>query len=209
MYSSKNLTGRILLAVNFAGAVLFAVFLFYFIRPLGDRRVQNSLALPLENINTLPKQEQGSVGVPVRLKISGIGVDSAVESLGLTSAGAMDTPKGPDEVGWFKLGTRPGENGSAVIAGHYGTWKNGKGSVFDNLHKLSKGDKLSIEDADGASISFVVRESRSYEPGADASEIFSSSDGKAHLNLITCEGAWNKDAKSYPQRLVVFTDKEE
>ena len=209
MYSSKSSAGRILLIVNLAGAVFFAVLLFYFIQLSSAKRAFNDVALPEEDTNTLPRQEQISVGVPVRLKISGIGVDVTVESLGLTSAGAMDTPKGPDEVGWFKLGTRPGENGSAVIAGHYGTWKNGKGSVFDNLHKLSKGDKLSIEDASGASISFVVRESRSYDPGADASEIFSSSDGQAHLNLITCEGAWNKDAKSYPQRLVVFTDKEE
>ena len=28
----------------------------------------------------------------------------------------------------------------------------------------------------------------------------------AHLNLITCEGIWNKVNDTYPQRLVIFTD---
>jgi hypothetical protein len=55
---------------------------------------------------------------------------------------------------------------------------------------------------------FVVRESRSFNPNADASDVFNSNDEKSHLNLITCEGSWNKDSKSYSQRLVIFTDKE-
>ncbi|MFZ2189083.1 MAG: class F sortase [Candidatus Moraniibacteriota bacterium] len=208
MYSSKSSAGRILLVVNLAGVVFFAALLFYFIRLSIARQAFDDVTSSTKEVDFFPKQEQINFGVPVRLKIPGIDVDSAVDSLGLTSTGAMDTPKGPDEVGWFKLGTRPGESGSAVIAGHYGLWKGGKKSVFDNLHKLSKGDKLYIEDAEGVSIPFVVRESRSYDPDVDASEIFSSSDGHAHLNLITCEGVWDKDAKSYSQRLVVFTDRE-
>ena len=46
----------------------------------------------------------------------------AVEDVGLTPGGAMDVPKGPSDVAWFDLGPRPGEVGSAVIAGHEG-WK--------------------------------------------------------------------------------------
>ncbi|MDZ4385214.1 MAG: class F sortase, partial [Candidatus Moranbacteria bacterium] len=129
------------------------------------------------------------------------------EYVGLNPDGSMAIPKSTDEVGWFELGKRPGENGSAVIAGHYGLTK-GKPSIFDNLYKLAKGDKLSIEDDKGAITAFVVRGQRSYDPEADTSEIFSSDDGKAHLNLITCEGVWNKDLKSYSKRLVVFADKE-
>jgi len=32
----------------------------------------------------------------------------------------MDLPKERANVAWFNLGPRPGENDSAVIAGHYG-----------------------------------------------------------------------------------------
>lgn len=133
-------------------------------------------------------------------------MDASVEYVGLASDGAMDVPKVQGDVAWFKLGQRPGDSGSAVIAGHYGL-KNGKSSVFDNLYKLHKGDKLYIEDENGVTISFVVRESRRYEPKADASAVFSSNDGKAHLNLVTCEGLWDKLTQQYPKRLVVFTDK--
>jgi LPXTG-site transpeptidase (sortase) family protein len=186
------------------GVALFLVLLFYF---LFKNEIQNSSSLLAENSSVISKQEQVSFGLPLRLKIPKINVDAAIEYVGLTPDGAMDIPKSPDEVVWFELGQRPGENGSAVIAGHYG-WKDGKAAAFDNLDQLRKGDKLYIEDDKGVIISFVVRESRKYDPSADASEVFSLNDGKSHLNLITCEGVWNKDSGSYSQRLVVFTDKE-
>ena len=161
----------------------------------------------IENI-TPDIQEENQTGLPVRMRIPSINVDATILSMGLTNTGAMDTPKNAEDVAWFNLGVQPGEIGSAVIAGHYGTWKNGSGSVFDNLNTLNNGDSISIEDENGAVISFKVRDIQKYDPAADATEIFSSDDEKAHLNLITCQGLWNKDAKSFSQRLVVFTDKE-
>ncbi len=134
-------------------------------------------------------------------------LDTAIEYVGLTSDGAMDIPKNQNDVAWFNLGPRPGEKGSSVIAGHLDRG-NGMPAVFDNLYKLRQGDKLYVEDDKGVIISFVVRASRRYDPKADASDVFGSIDGKPHLNLITCEGVWNKVSKSYSQRLVVFTDKE-
>ncbi len=169
--------------------------------------IQDGHSPLIENAVVLPKQGESIFGLPVRLKIPVINIDAAVEYAGLTADGAMDMPKSPANVAWFELGSRPGENGAAVIAGHYGR-KDGKPSVFDDLYKLREGDKLYIENDKGATISFVVRKSRRYDPVADASGVFDSSDGKAHLNLITCEGAYDKDTETYPTRLVVFTDKE-
>jgi len=125
--------------------------------------------------------------------------------VGLTSDGAMDEPKGPTEVVWYNLGPRPGENGSSVIAGHYG-WNNNTSAVFDNLHTIRTGDKIYIEDEAGAQVAFVVREIRIYDRNDDASDVFTSSDGKAHLNLITCTGAWIHVEKTRADRLIVFTD---
>lgn len=164
-------------------------------------------ALLIENVTTLPAPTPERVSLPVRLKIPHINVDAAFEYVGLTPDGAMDVPKERANVAWFDPGARPGENGSAVIAGHYGR-KNGKGSVFDDLHKLRKGDKIYVEQENGGSISFVVRESRRFNPDADASAVFGSSDGIPHLNLITCEGTWDAALEGYPMRLVVFADKE-
>lgn len=176
--------------------------------PTSPATNQNPQILTLSNSiesSSFPKQERPEL--PARLKIPKINVDAAIEYIGLTPEGAMDAPKNPDNVAWFSAGQRPGENGSAVVAGHYGI-KNNKPSVFDNLYKLRKGDKLYVEDKKGLIITFVVRESRRYDPNANASSVFGSKDGKPHLNLITCEGVWNEVSKSYSVRLVVFTDKE-
>jgi LPXTG-site transpeptidase (sortase) family protein len=147
-------------------------------------------------------------GFPISLRIPKIGVDAPIKLMGVTSEGDMEAPKAPQDTGWYKFGPRPGDIGSAVIAGHFGPWKTGGTSAFDDLHELEAGDRIYIEDEEGAVIIFVVRESRSFGENDDASSVFTSNDGKAHLNLITCEGVWNKARKSYSNRLIVFTDKE-
>ncbi|HBA36294.1 TPA: hypothetical protein DCZ15_00260 [Candidatus Falkowbacteria bacterium] len=147
-------------------------------------------------------------GLPVRLIIPKIQVNALLESVGLTPKGAMDIPKNPANAAWYNLGTLPGDEGSAVIAGHYGRWKNGQGSVFDNLNKLKKGDKIYVETAEGERVAFIVRKIQKYKAQAEASEIFFSTDGQAHLNLITCDGAYDKLSGTFPRRLIVFADKE-
>ncbi len=147
------------------------------------------------------------VGIPVFLVIPKINVDAAIIPVGLTSSGAMAVPTGPTDTAWFDLGPRPGEIGSAVIAGHEG-WKDGISAVFDNLHKLQVGDQVYVQDAQGVTLAFVVRRIGIYGQNGNAADVFNSSDGKAHLNLITCEGTWNAAEKSYSNRIVVFTDQE-
>lgn len=144
--------------------------------------------------------------LPVRIKIPTIDIDATVDHVGIDPDGSMDVPSGPESVAWFNLGPRPGEIGSAVINGHSG-WKNGTATVFDDLYKLKKGDKIYVEDGKGITTIFVVRERRKYDPAADTGRVFGSSDGKSHLNLITCAGIWNDADKTHSERLVVFTDK--
>lgn len=146
-----------------------------------------------------------SYGLPVRLTIPIISVDAAIEYVGVTPTGAMDAPKGPQNAAWFQFGPRPGEIGSAVIDGHYG-WKDNTPAVFDDLSKLRKGDSISVTDEKGILTTFVVRDFHLLGENEDASSVFTSNDGKAHLNLITCEGVWNAATKSYAKRLVVFAD---
>jgi LPXTG-site transpeptidase (sortase) family protein len=155
----------------------------------------------------IPAKQVVGFRLPVRLKIPKLKVDAPLDYMSLTPQGDMDTPKGPDTAGWYQHGPRPGEPGSSVIDGHFG-YKDGIPAVFDNLHTLQKGDKVYIEDEAGTTITFVVRELRTYGPNDDATDVFRSSDGKAHLNLITCQGTWNVAQQSYSTRLVAFTDKE-
>ena len=204
----KNLLKRVLLIASIVGVGFFSTVVFLNVLHL------SILNWDLPNFIIGKQTESKTPSSPsdseqrVRIKIPRIGVDTVIESVGLTPSGAMAVPKTPADVAWFNLGPYPGEVGAAVLAGHYGEWKNGQESVFDNLHQLKKGDKVYVTAASGAIVAFVVRESRNYDPSANASDVFTSTDGQAHLNLITCEGVWNEALKSYSQRLVVFTDKE-
>ncbi len=85
--------------------------------------------------------------------------------------------------------------------------KNGVPFVFYALNKLKIGDKINVVDDKGNTSTFVVRSIKSFDQNADATSVFTSTDGLSHLNLITCEGIWNQVNGSYPERLVVFTDK--
>lgn len=207
---SKILSKQTLSIITVIEFIFFSALLLYLI-PINSTygglmpSVKNTVALPKQKIASLPIVGT-KIELPMRLKIPKINVDAVIEYVGLTSDGAMGIPKKTDNLAWFNQGPRPGDNGSAVINGHYG-WRNKRLLPFDNLNKLRKGDKLYIKDKNGVVISFVVRESRRYNPEANTKDIFYSDDGKSHLNLITCEGSWDKISKSYSKRLVIFADK--
>lgn len=204
MNLAKASSKRRLLLVTFAGFALSIAFIFYLSL---KSPIRNNPAPITVNTATLHKPEKVNIGFPVRLKIPTINVDAALDYVGLTPGGDLDAPKGPANAGWYDHGPRPGEKGSSVIDGHFG-YKNNIPAVFDNLHTLKKGDKLYVEDERGTTITFVVRKLSTYRQNEDHPDVFRSSDGKAHLNLITCQGVWNQALKSYSTRLVVFADKE-
>jgi sortase A len=180
-----------------AFGVLSLLLLFFFFQGTNGKPItQNSVPQNPVVSTTTP-------GLPVRLKIPSANVNAAIQRVGVTPQGEMEVPINAIDVGWFYPGPRPGENGSAVIAGHF-DGRNGEAGVFFNLYKLKKGDKVYIDDDKGTSIAFVVRESRTYNPGY-AEEVFSAND-TSHLNLITCDGVWDGATKSYSKRLVVFAD---
>ncbi len=203
MFASRSGRQKLFI-VALAVCVLLLALILYFTVLKGS--TQNTSLPFTPSSPTLDGQEEAKPGLPVRLKIPKIGVDAAVDRVGLTSQGDLDVPDGPDNTGWYESGPRPGETGSSVIDGHFG-YRNNIPAVFDNLHKLVKGDVLYIEDEEGKTITFVVSGSRTYSPKDDATAVFRSSDGKAHLNLVTCQGDWNQNQRSYTARLVVFADK--
>lgn len=182
---------------------LSATFVFlYLFSPRHQESPTENIAVPavLSGIDS-----RGAVLQPVQLKINRIDVEATITPVGLTLEGDMDIEENPAQLAWYKHGPKPGEEGSAVIAGHYG-WNGDIPSIFNELHKLMKGDEIVVFQADGKTKTFVVTKTEVYEPQQDATYVFKSDDGKAHLNLITCQGAWVDAAQSYTERLVVFTD---
>ena len=148
--------------------------------------------------------QKAVINIPeAHLLIPRIGLNAIVKDEGMTREGAMAVPGNNLEAGWFDLGTRPGEIGSAVIGGH-NRWNDNAG-VFGRLNELQKGDVLTVVDAKGFSTSFTVSGTRLYDPTDNGKSIFDSPAG-SHLNLITCSGTWDAKTNSYTKRLVIFTD---
>ena len=195
MTTLKTLVRRTLILAAFV-ALVFSVF-------ISRGFSKNSPTIPVIH---QPTKTTLVAGLPVRLQIPKIHVDSVLGQVGLTPAGAVAVPVGPTNAAWFDLGPRPGEVGNAIIVGNYG-WKNGIPAVFDKLYSLHAGDLIYVVDGQGVTTTFVVRQIRLYGSTDDPSAVFVSSDGKDHLNLITCEGVWSASEKSYSKRLVVFADK--
>lgn len=141
---------------------------------------------------------------PARLIIPTLDIDTNVQEVGINAQGNMGVPNNFTDVGWYKYGVVPGGAGSAVMAGHV---DNGLGlsGVFKNLGELEEGDEVIIERQDGRRLTFVVTGKRSYPYDSVPTDIVFNPSGSTRLNLITCEGAWVKSAKTYDQRLVVFT----
>ena len=195
----KILSIRTLLIVGCIGLIIFLTL-------TSTNKQKNVLVINPVSLTANSAIIGKDVSLPARLKIPSLKVDSPIEYVGVNTNGAMDVPKQANDVAWFNLGPRPGEIGSAVIDGHSG-YKNNIPAVFDNLYKLKVGDKVYVENTNGATLTFVIREIKSYNPKANALAVFNSNDGLSHLNLITCSGDWNTSEKTHSQRLIIFTDR--
>lgn len=187
---------------------LMTVAIFGFVsRSVFSNTVSNAQNIVESTSSVASETLMKSPGLPLRLIIPSLSINALVEQVSLTADGAMDVPKDPMNVGWYAPGVRPGAVGSAVIDGHV-DWLQGATAVFADLDNVKIGDRINTEDDTGSVASFIVRDIRTLDATADATSVFTSDDGKVHLNLITCSGSWNKRAQQYEKRLVIFADKE-
>jgi len=143
-------------------------------------------------------------GTPVTISIPKINVNTKVESVGMDSQGRMDVPKSGEDTAWYSPGYKPGMNGSAVIDGHLDL-VTGAPAVFWNLKNLTSGDTISVTEDNGKIYTFAVDHLTKYPYNEfPIKEVFSASDVPM-LNLITCNGVWDKASKNYSDRLVVYS----
>lgn len=180
--------------------VIAGIATFLFMKPTVDavpKKLAN-VASVRSDITVLPVRHKYP-----RLKVPSINVDANIIDVGLTSGGAMDVPKFAKDVGLYTSGVYPGQKGSAVIAGHVSS-RDGSDAAFQNLYKLRSGDKIYIEKDNGTAIKFVVQKSQVYGINDRPNEVFNKKDG-TYLNLITCNGQWDRLRQTYNKRLVVFT----
>jgi Sortase domain len=137
---------------------------------------------------------------PVRLFLPTLNLHPPVESLGLDRYGAMDTPNNIWDVGWYNAGPVPGAPGDAVMDGHAGY--PGQPLIFGRLAKIQPGEPIWVVLADGTKQVFTVTSVQSW-PATSLPPTMFEPYGPPRLTLITCDGQFNSDNKTYASRLVV------
>ena len=148
-----------------------------------------------------PAPAKASVVAPARLVIAALGVNAAVEKLGVTQDYSLEVPQGVTNVGWYRLGAAPGGPGDTIITGHRG-YPGGIPSVFNNLGRLKPGDAVGGLLEDGRTVNFTV--TRTFTtPYTKVPDGFFATDGSPRLTLVTCTGDFDQNNLTYSDRLVV------
>jgi sortase A len=153
-------------------------------------------------LKRLQEEAARKPGIPTHVSIPKIGIESFVEQVGLDEAGKMDVPKKDEDVGWFSLGYKPGDNGSAVLAGHLDTVK-GTPAVFWDLAKLNLGDEIIVTDDKNHTFYYVVTNKTTYVYDQVPLDKIFAQTGEPILNLITCGGSFNRAARNYTHRTII------
>lgn len=153
---------------------------------------------------TTAKPKVVPYGVPVDLRIPRLGVKASIEKTGVDRAGQLEAPKNPKQVGWYRNGTIPGKRGNAVIGGHV-DWYDGP-AVFRGLGRLRRGDIVEVKNDYGRVLKFRVTDVGTYVNGALPLQRVVGKSRGYNLNLYTCDGVFDRNARDYSRRVIVYTE---
>ena len=193
-----------LLALGGASAIAYALMSAPSPPPQPTAAQAGTLPLPAtRQLRTAPPQPGPPVSLPTHVRIPSIGVDAAIDTLGLNSDGTVQVPSRPDDAGWYRGSAAPGQIGAAVLLGHVDFAATGP-AVFYRLGDLAPGDAVIVARADGSTARFTVVAVREF-PKSDfpTGQVYGPTDGDAQLRLVTC-GNWDSDQDRYVGNTVVF-----
>jgi len=139
---------------------------------------------------------------PPRLEIPAIDVRAHSVRLGKTPDNKLEVPAHGSEVGWWVGGSRPGERGAAVIAGHVDT-KSGP-AVFHRLSQLTPGSEIRFVREGGAVARFIVVRKERYPKSRFPTQRVYGETSEPVLRLITCGGTFDGSTGHYRDNVVVY-----
>ena len=141
---------------------------------------------------------------PKEIIIDRIKVRAPIIELGLQKDRTIEVPETGTDVGWYKYGPTPGENGASVLVGHLDTPEGA--AVFYNLEDLEPGDTVTVTRADNTEAVFKVTSKEAYFQNSFPTQRVYSPTSYPSLRLITCEGEYLEDEGHYSKNLVVYAD---
>lgn len=137
---------------------------------------------------------------PVTVIIPSIGVNAEVVPVGLQPDRQMEIPPAA-QVGWYRLGPRPGAAGSAVLAGHI-DFGGERGSFFA-LGSVQVGDEVRVVGRDMAVRTFRVSEREQLAKAEVDLARYFTDQGPTRLTLITCGGAFDDGSGHYLDNIII------
>jgi hypothetical protein len=144
------------------------------------------------------------IPVPVRLRVPAAQVDTPLQQLGRNADGTIAVPDDPDVAGWYAEGPRPGQPGPAVILGHVDSVAGP--AVFFHVARLSPGDVITVDSADGSSLAFRVTGVTRVPKNQFPTDLVYLPTLQPALRLVTCGGSFDTAAHSYRDNVIVFAD---
>ena len=143
---------------------------------------------------------------PVRLVVPDVGIDMAVDPVGVQDDGQMQIPEDADRAGWYEFGPAPADAaGATVLAAHVDSRLTGIGP-FARLREVGVGATLTVTTADGGEHGYrVVGVEKVPKDGAPVDQWFDRS-GAPRLVLVTCGGTFRRDIGHYTDNVVVTAE---
>jgi sortase (surface protein transpeptidase) len=117
----------------------------------------------------------------------------------------MAIPEDVDRVGWYEFGPVPGQEGSAVLAGHVDDREQGLGALAP-LREAAVGDELVVTDADGTTTRWRVVSRELISKQVLPLERIFARVGPPRLTVVTCGGPFLPEYRSYRDNVVVVAE---
>jgi LPXTG-site transpeptidase (sortase) family protein len=149
------------------------------------------------------QSERAVVARPAEIGIPRIDATSQLIELGLNADQTVQVPPvdTPLQAGWFTSAPKPGEPGPAVVLGHV---NGGRAGIFARLHELAAGDEVLIRRTDGTTARFTVNRVEQVPKTDFPTEEVYDNTANPELRLITCGGAFDNNARSYRDNVIVY-----
>ena len=146
--------------------------------------------------------------LPKILKIPSLGTLARIKRVGVDDKNQVGSPQNVFDVGWYEGSSKPGQPGAVFIDGH--VLGPTKGGIFANLKNIKTGALITIIMGDNKEYTYKVAATEvSQADAVDMNKMLRSYDSsKQGLNLMTCNGTYLKDKKTYDKRFIVYAVRE-
>lgn len=167
---------------------------------VGARDVSGRRPVPVRQAT--PRPVQAPIP-PTRLNYPALGVDMAVESVGMADGGEMQIPDDADVAGWYRFGSVPDRGvGSTLLAAHVNTVHQDRGALY-HLDEARIGDELQVVDAAGTAHPYRVARVEHLQKATLDWLPYVTRQGPEQLVLVTCGGEWIEELGAYDENVVV------